>query len=224
MRDRHTYFPSRGFRAVLSRHPAISVGLTFAVTSTVLFGMANAGYIVRRTRLAVAPPDAVEVSDRALDDSALKSLLGSTDRILVPSLYIDAPIVSATERSERAYQLALRDGVAHLPGTPEVGDFGNAYLFGHSSDFPLTPGDYKTVFATLSDVEPGAAVYVTDGLGNAYRYLVTGTAVVSPKDLSVTGQPKERKRMLTLQTSYPVGTALRRFVVTAELDAEILVR
>jgi len=40
---------------------------------------------------------------------------------------------------------------------------------------------------------------------------------VSPKDLSVLDQQNFQKKFLSLQTSYPIGTALKRFVAVAEL-------
>lgn len=198
--------------------------LVFLVLVVVFFLAANAGYFAKRLRHLVAPVERQDVPEKAVDDAHLMALSGQADRLLIPNLDIEAPIVYVTERKEAAYQEALRGGVAHFPGTAMPGKPGNVYLFGHSSDFPLSPGDYKTVFASLPDIRVGDAIYLTDSEGNAFRYIADGTAVVQPNDLSVLDQGENRKRMLTLQTSYPIGTALRRYVVYAELDAELLTR
>lgn len=197
----------------------------FALASLAIFLLLNASYFSKRLQVAMAPePVATVVSPRAPEDAVLLGLLNQPDRLLIPRLLIDAPLVRVTERSESAYQAALREGVAHFPGTAEAGQTGNAYYFGHSSDFPLSPGDYKTVFAALTDAVEGDAIYITDASGNAYRYTVTSTQIVEPDDLSVLDQSDKTKRMLTLQTSYPIGTALRRFLVIAELADGLLVR
>lgn len=196
--------------------------LIFLALALAIFFASNAGYFTKRLRHAIAPVERQEVPEKAIDDAILLGLAGNPDRLRIPNLDIESPIVYVEERKEAAYQKALRDGVAHFPGTAAPGRPGNVYLFGHSSDFPLSPGDYKTIFAALPDIRVGDAIYLTDPDGNAFRYLATGMRIVAPDDLSVLEQGEKPKRMLTLQTSYPIGTALRRFIVTAEFDAELL--
>jgi LPXTG-site transpeptidase (sortase) family protein len=62
-------------------------------------------------------------------------------------------------------------------------------------------------------------IIVNDEVGTAFRYRVVKTLVVKPDELWVLDQPVDRK-LLTLQTSYPIGTALRRYIVQAELITE----
>jgi LPXTG-site transpeptidase (sortase) family protein len=138
------------------------------------------------------------------------------DRIRIASLGIDAPIIYAETVDEDAFQRALQDGVVHYPGTAMPGENGNAYYFGHSSDFPTAPGDYKTVFALLPQIEIGAVIEVSNAAGQVYRYKVDGKRPVESTDLSVLAQD-ESKKQLSVQTSYPIGTALRRYVVTSSL-------
>lgn len=202
----------------------ISTGALILVVMTSVWTALNAGYLWKRASLRINPPSLITTPIKAAEDETLLGLLRQPNRLVIPSLSVDAPIVMVKERGEVAYQQALRDGVAHFPGTAAVGQPGNAYLFGHSSDYPFTPGSYKSVFATLPDIAVGAAIYATDSDGNAYRFRTTGTRVVMPDDLSVLDQGGYENRTLTVQTSFPVGTALRRFIVTAELDASMLVR
>ncbi len=139
-------------------------------------------------------------------------------RLAIPRLGIDAPIVESAARSEEAFQRALQNGVVHFPDTALPGQPGNAYFFGHSSDYLWSAGAYKTVFAKLPSVRIGDEIEVTDASGTPYLYIVTGTKIVTPKDLSVLSQGDGVKKILTLQTSYPVGTAFKRFIVIAELS------
>ena len=143
--------------------------------------------------------------------------VGEPNLLEIPSLKISAPVIYVNEQSEEVYQAALADGVVHFPGTAEPGQPGNVYIFGHSSDYLFSKGKYKTVFALLPRIENGAEIRISDSQGRQFTYKVFDQKVVSPKDFSVLDQGDGSKKLLTLQTSYPVGTALRRYVVVAEL-------
>ena len=175
-----------------------------------LFVLSAAPYWVRQAGYIAYPPEAEAPTVRISDP----------DRLAIPRLGTKAPIVYVMEENEKVFQEALRDGVVHYPGTAEIGEPGNAYIFGHSSDYIWAKGDYKAVFALLPKIKIGDIVTATDFEGHAYNYKVIETKVVSPDDVSVLGQDTGGRKLLTLQTSYPIGTALRRFVAVAELVEE----
>lgn len=135
----------------------------------------------------------------------------------IPSLGITAPIVYADTDSETAFQEALINGVVHYPGTALPGQAGNVYIFGHSSDYIFSKGRYKTVFALLPYIKKGAEIYLSDGQGRQFTYAVSETVIAGSDDIKYLDQYGSRKKLLTVQTSYPVGTALRRFLAIAEL-------
>ncbi len=137
--------------------------------------------------------------------------------LIVPSLGIKAPIVYVNQAEEQAYQAALSSGVGHFPGSANPGELGNSYIFGHSSDWFWKKGSYKTVFALLPRISKGAQIIVTNQTGAKFIYTVTDSKRVSGNDTSVLNQQGFTKKLLTLQTSYPVGTALARWVVVAEM-------
>ena len=203
--------------------PRLKQALTIFGVIAGLFLLSNASFFLKRVKHRVAPPAVIPAPEQGGDPYLLK-LAGTPNRLLIPALGVDAPVVEAATRTQAAYRVALREGVTHLPGTAEPGDVGNAYLFGHSSDLPWAPGDYKTVFALLPEIARGTRIYVTDADGNAFAYVSGDTRVVKTNDLSVTEDPGNGKRTLTLQTSYPIGTALRRFIVVADFEAEVLVK
>ncbi len=130
---------------------------------------------------------------------------------------IKAPIVYITGKTEKDYQAGLINGVVHFPGTANPGQPGNCYIFGHSSDFIWSKGHYKTVFTLLPKVELGSEIYISDDKGISYTYIITASQEVAADDLSVLDQQGYKKKMLTLQTSYPIGTALARWIVVAEM-------
>lgn len=135
----------------------------------------------------------------------------------IPSLGIVAPLIYIAETNEEAFQKALADGVVHYPATAQPGERGNAYYFGHSSDLPWAKGDYKQVFAKLPDIRIGDSIYVSNSEGKTFHYKTIGTNIVKPSDTSVLSQFGYSKSMLSLQTSYPIGTARERFILQAEL-------
>lgn len=135
----------------------------------------------------------------------------------IPSLGIRVPVVYVDKVSERIYQEALRGGVVHFPGTAQPGAEGNAYIFGHSSDLPWAQGEYKTAFALLPRIERGAEVRISDRRGVVYTYAVTDKFVAQAGRIDLLKQGDGGKKLLTLQTSYPVGTAISRYVVIAEI-------
>src|SRR3989344_6557106 len=139
------------------------------------------------------------------------------NKLLVPSLNIDAPVRYTEEINEDKFQEILQVGAVHYPGTAEPCQPGTVYIFVHSSDNAWSPGKYKTIFALLPRIEKGAEIYISDHDGYKYVYKVSESRVVEKNDLSVLAQNTTGKKLLTLQTSYPLGTSLKRYVVVAEL-------
>jgi len=136
--------------------------------------------------------------------------------LIIDSLGLQAPIQYPTTTGETAFQAALINGVVHYPGTANPGELGNCYIFGHSSDYIWSKGKYKTVFALLPQIKIGDKIIASDPQGNVYTYIVKETKIISP-DQTQYLQQDVSKRILTLQASWPVGTAIKRFLAIAEL-------
>ena len=145
------------------------------------------------------------------------------NRIIIPRLGLNIPLVTPSYSSllkedwegvERDIQDALQHGVVHYPGTARPGQAGNFFVTGHSSYYPWAPGDYKTIFARLHEVTVGDEYWVYYG-GDKHRYVVMGRKEVKPSDVTVLDQPTNR-RTATLMTCTPVGTTLRRLILTAQ--------
>lgn len=144
------------------------------------------------------------------------------NRLIIPRIDQNLPIVQVSSESlikrdwnalEKEMQSALQDGVVHYPGTSLPGQTGNIVITGHSSYFPWDPGRFKDVFALLHEVVIGDKIvmyYEQD----KYVYEVDDIKVVLPNDIEVLKQgPKDK---LTLITCTPVGTNLKRLIVSAK--------
>jgi sortase A len=199
-----------------------SLDRRYAIAGLILLGILGLAfypYVRARLEYALRPGDTVvaEPAGQVQDEP-----VGEPDRLVIASLGIEAPIVYVNEKNETVYQNALKNGVVHYPDTALPGQPGNVYIFGHSSDYVWSMGEYKTVFALLPQIDMGADIQVSNSQGEIFHYSVIETKVVGPRDLSVLDQFNREKSVLTLQTSYPLGTALQRYIVVAELQSSNL--
>ncbi len=177
------------------------------------FFVLNASYLL--TQIKFIAGGAPVVPEQILIESTSSTCV-TGNKLWIHSLGIEAPLVYVSGTTHQIFQKGLENGVVHFPGTALPGDDGNAYFFGHSSDFPWKDGAYKTAFALLPSIQEGDEIWISDARGSLFVYSATATLVVGPKDVSVLDQRGRKSKSLSLQTSYPLGTALRRFIVQAE--------
>jgi sortase A len=191
------------------RRTNLSRGLRFLEWLLVAIGVASIGWLATAhiaadreqaslSRELYRIPDAVLPA--AGSAPAIRGLVG---RIDVPRLKL-----SALAR-EGADVMTLRGAVGHIPGTAFPGAPGNAAFAAHRDTF----------FRPLKSVRNGDEVILTTTRG-VYHYLVTGTRIVEPADVSVLDPTPEAT--LTLVTCYPfdyIGSAPQRFIVRAALQA-----
>ena len=144
-----------------------------------------------------------------------KSVILSSNTIFIPSLSLSAPTIFPNSADEKELQIALQNGVAHYTTTALPGTYGNSVFVGHSSDYVWAKGNYKTIFSNLPELSLGETIFISDD-EQTYKYSIIETKIVDENDTTIFDQKKYERRLLTLQTSYPLGTALKRYVVVAE--------
>jgi len=144
-------------------------------------------------------------------------------RLVVPRINQNVPIIGVKNENliarqwdalERDIQDALQSGVIHYPGTALPGDGGNVVLTGHSSYYAWDPGRFKDVFALLHDVKIGDKLVLYFNQ-KKYIYEVAERKIVLPQQVDVLASTD--KEQLTLLTCTPIGTNLKRLVLTANL-------
>lgn len=183
----------------------------FVVGLLVIFVLINWNFFAKRAGFYISH----DLLNRAVELER-PDITGQPDRLMISSLGIEAPLVYPSETDEISLQIALTQGVTHYPGTALPGEAGNAFYFGHSSDFLTKPGDYKTVFALLPEIKVGDVANITDRTGRLFTYEVFDKQIVSASQTEFLSQGDKSGKLLTLQTSYPVGTALKRYIVRAK--------
>ncbi len=149
-------------------------------------------------------------------------LAPSDNRIIIPRINQNIPIVRVSSENlinrdwkalENDMQEALKNGVVHYPGTSLPGKTGNTVITGHSSYFPWDPGRFKDVFAVLDQLVLGDRIVVYYDQ-DKFTYEVKDIDIVLPSDIEVLKQTVDEK--LTLITCTPVGTNLKRLIISAE--------
>ncbi|HET6795090.1 MAG TPA: class E sortase [Acidimicrobiales bacterium] len=125
--------------------------------------------------------------------------------IRIPKIGVDKYFVEGTGEPD------LKKGPGHYPGTPMPGETGNAAIAGHRTT-------YGAPFYNLNALNPGDAICVTTLHGN-FTYLMTGSKVVVPTDVSVIGPTSFPQ--LTLTTCNPRFSAAQRLVIFARLDTTV---
>lgn len=175
----------------------------------------NAGYFWDNLKFTFFPPSAKFLSALPAA-STTPAVFAKPDLLEIESLGIAAPVIYAEKADEKNFQAGLANGVVHYPGTALPGEKGNVYIFGHSSDFIASEGSYKRVFALLPRIRIGAAIRLSDHRGRVFVYEVKESFVAEKNRVDLLEQGGG-KSMITLQTSYPVGTAWKRWIVRGEL-------
>lgn len=191
---------------------------------------------IARNRLTDASQEMItaqEEYERSADKKAILPLdLNVTpddNRIYIPSIGKNIPLTEVADEKviesqdsklvEDAIQEALKDGVVRYPGTARPGQLGNVFLTGHSSYYLWAPGDYKDVFALLHQVKIDDELIVyystAPGAQRKYTYKVAEIREVKPDEVDVLAPTNDFR--LTLMTCTPIGTNLRRLIVTAYL-------
>ncbi|HJX59054.1 MAG TPA: sortase [Patescibacteria group bacterium] len=134
--------------------------------------------------------------------------------IVIPKIGAVAPVIANTDPLDpKKYMPVLYKGVAHAKGTAFPGEFGNTYIFAHSTDTFYNVGRYNAVFYLIGKLEKGDEIDIYYK-GEKIVYEVVEKKVVGADAVKYLGKLGEWNT-LTLQTCYPPGTTLKRLVVVA---------
>ncbi len=196
-----------------SRHfiPIIS-----AISVVLVFAFLQYNSFITGTVMAYVSPGTLNTQNIVIDPT--DSVAVSQDpRLIIPKINVDVPVLYDVKNDYASLMAAMQKGVAQfsIPGaSAHPGEVGNTAIAGHSSNDLFDPGDYKFIFAQLEKLTTGDTIYA-NYKGVRYTYVVTGTRVVAPNDVSAL-QYSGTKPIMTLITCTPLGTSLNRLLVTAE--------
>lgn len=109
--------------------------------------------------------------------------------------------------------------MVRYPGTAKPGEVGNAFIFGHSSNYPWVQSKYNDVFALLDTLENGDEIIVYYNQ-KKFVYKVTDRAKVKPGDTKTLLSRDPKKKEISLMTCWPIGTTLERLIIFGEMVEE----
>ena len=145
------------------------------------------------------------------------------NRIIIPKLGKNIPLVDVNHdvnakygEMQNIFMEELKKWVVRYPGTARPGEVGNAFIFGHSSNYPWVVSEYNDVFALLNTLTTGDDIIVYYDQ-KKYTYRVTDRATVDPGDTKVLSARDPKKKEISLMTCWPVGTTLERYIIFGEL-------
>lgn len=196
-----------------SRH---FVPITAAVLVVFIFMFLQYNRLLISNVMAYVSPGSIDPQNIVIDPST-DIEVGPDPKLIIPKINVDVPVFYNVGSDYDSQMKAMENGVAHfaIPGaSSHPGQIGNTVIAGHSSNDILDVGDYKFIFAQLEKLTVGDSIYAHYE-GKRYTYTITKTEVVLPTEVSKLVYPTD-KPVLTLITCTPLGTALKRLLVTAE--------
>ena len=150
------------------------------------------------------------------------NLLPPTNRLVIPAINLDVPLVETNVHdykkfTETTFDDDLENWVVKYPTTPNPGEGGNAFFFGHTSQEYWKNNPYGTVFRRIPQLKENDKVQIVrDGV--LYEYKVIKTVIVRPRDVNDTyiNFWEDWKEYITLMWCYPIGRTDKRMMVFAE--------
>lgn len=119
-------------------------------------------------------------------------LQGTPNRILIPSLNIDLPVVSQSYSAVLKSWPVSASTANYATETALINNFhGQSLIYGH---------DIRSVFEPLLGLQPNAIVYVYTDNGHVFKYTYAGSHDVSPRQTTIVADMANQPAGLNLIT------------------------
>ncbi|MCR4275054.1 MAG: sortase [Candidatus Campbellbacteria bacterium] len=211
-RQKNTYSQSMvsDLFALLKEHPVL-VGILWSGFFIVLLGISFALGLVPKLEtetptVAIANTTVPQSTDAVQEDSA-------PVRIIIERIGVDTLIVNPESRDIEILDTALLSGAVRYPGSGDLEDVSNIFLFGHSTGFRVVQNQAFKAFSGLKDAREGDLVRVQSKT-KEYVYRVTKVSLVNEDEVRVNFSSTRKK--LTLSTCNSFGQKEERYVVESD--------
>jgi len=152
------------------------------------------------------------------------NILPPTDRIIIPAIWIDVPLVSSNSKPMEDFMNwnfddELRQWIVRYPTTPSPGEVWNSLVFGHTStEFWQDNWKYWTVLKNLPELQVWDKIQVI-WKWNLYEYEVFEEQIVYPAKVSKVFDEFQSKweKYLSIMWCYPIGKSDKRMIKIAKL-------
>jgi LPXTG-site transpeptidase (sortase) family protein len=135
---------------------------------------------------------AADTARQRLSKPAKATLRGVPNRILIPSLDIDLPVISQSYSTILNSWPVAETTANYATETPQINNIkGQSLIYGHSS---------RDVFGPLLEAKPGAEAFVYTDNGHIFKYKYVGSINVTPDKTSIIKKMSEQPAGLNLIT------------------------
>jgi len=201
--------PTDVFIDVLWKHPFLVGGAWFSVFA-ILFVLSWA--------LGIVPPFETDTEDASRDVSVATETVQAEENdtpvhIIIDAIGVDTRINNPKSTSIETLDAALLSGVVHYPGSGNLSDYSNMFLFGHSTGFRVVQNQSFKAFNNLKDLKSNDLIRVRSE-SREYVYRVTSVTLTKAGEAFVELSTREKK--LTLSTCNSFGSKEDRYVVEAD--------
>ena len=151
----------------------------------------------------------LQISEVQIEKMSLRE-----DRLIIPKINVNAPLVLSRGESEKEIQGDLKNGVVYHLNTALPGKAGIGVITGLSSGLPWE-SEYRYAFSLLDKLEGGDQIYIFYQ-GQKFIYKVDKKEIIVPRQLVSSSTEKENRLILT--TCWPIGTCFKRVLIEAKLE------
>ena len=209
--------------SVLSENSDISTIVDVAEKNDIEIQWLLKNYQTTADATTLTPSTEEILQSHLMDYGFLFNTVPPVDRIIIPSLGLDVPIVTnenmvVTDFAKADFDEQLEEWIVKYPTTPAPGQEGNTLLFGHTSYVVRKDNPYGTIFKDLPKLKDSTLIQILRQ-GNLYEYKVIDLFIVSPKQVNAQYMTYQNAggSYITLMWCYPLGTDNKRIMVVAKL-------
>lgn len=170
--------------------------------------------------LFVASKQRIEAQLQSKEYDFSYSLVPPGNRLFIPAIGVDAPIIDITSASEEKlkhgdFNTELYSWVVKYPSTPDPGHKWNSLIFGHTSYYRWKKNPYGEVFAKIYDLKKWDEIKVARKW-QLYIYEIIESKVVKPSEVDTEYLKYTDDEYITLMWCYPVWSDARRWLIIAK--------
>lgn len=202
--------PAGAFLALLTEHPVL-VSILWGGFFIVLLGLSFALGLV--PKLDTETPTVAVASTTVFQQVSASQEDSSPVRIVIERVGVDVMISNPETRDIETLDAALLNGAVHYPGSGNLEDTSNMFIFGHSTGFRVVQNEAFKAFSGLKNIHNDDLIRVQSKT-KEYVYRVTKTSLVDADNVLVDLSSTHKK--LTLSTCNAFGQKQERYVVEAD--------
>lgn len=198
------------FWTLLKNHPVL-VSVLWGGFFIVLLGISFALGLVPKLEADI--PEVVIATTTPEQTTSIVYEDDTPVRIIIERIGVDTPINNPETRDIETLDAALLSGAVHYPGSGDLEDISNMFLFAHSTGFRVVQNEAFKAFSGLKDIQDNDLIRVQSKT-KEYVYRVTGLSLVDADNALVNFS--STRKMLTLSTCNSFGQEQERYVVEAD--------